>query len=114
MSKSQGDTAYTPKVVKPSDTRWLSNDKCVSVVRNCFGATITTLESVYEESHEPEAYGISKIISKTFAIYLLDYVLPQIAKLSKCLQTEKLDLSIISSLVDAALPTQYDVLYTCS
>ena len=107
MSKSQG----------PSDTRWLSNENCVSVVRNCFVATITTLESIYEESHEPEAYGISKIISKTstlFAIYFLDYVLPQIPKLSKCLQTEKMDLSIVSSLVDAALPTLYDVLYTCS
>lgn len=45
-----------------------------------------------------------------FAIYLLDFVLPQVSKLSKCLQTEKLDLSVISSLVDAILHTLDDVL----
>ena len=45
-----------------------------------------------------------------FAIYLLDYILPELSKLSKSLQTEKLDLSIISSLVDATLHTLEDVL----
>ena len=35
------------------------------------------------------------------AIYLLDYVLPQVTKLSRALQTENLDLSMISSLLDA-------------
>ena len=45
-----------------------------------------------------------------FAIYLLDYILPEVSKLSKSLQTEKLDLSIISSLVDATLHTPEDVL----
>ena len=45
-----------------------------------------------------------------FAIYLLDYILPEVSKLSKSLQTEKLDLSIISSLVDATLHTLEDVL----
>ena len=45
-----------------------------------------------------------------FAIYPLDFVLLQVSKLSKCLQTEKLDLSVISSLVDAMLHTLDDVL----
>ena len=47
MSKSQGAEL---KVVKPSDTRWLSHEKCVSAVRKCYGAIVTTLESIYEES----------------------------------------------------------------
>ncbi len=71
------------------------------------------LETIYQESHEPEALGISKILSKPstlFAIYLLDYILPEVSKLSKSLQTEKLDLSIISSFVDATLHTLEDVL----
>ena len=42
-------------------------------------------------------------MSTLFSIYLLDFVLLQLAQLSKCLQTEKLDRSIISSLVDAVL-----------
>ena len=37
------------------------------------------------------------------AIYTLDYTLPLVAKLRKSLQTKQLDLSMISSLVDAVL-----------
>ena len=36
-------------------------------------------------------------------MYLLDYILSQVVKLSRALQTKKLDLSLISSLVDATL-----------
>ena len=59
---------------------------------------MSALETVYQESHEPEALSINKLLSKPstlFAIYLLDYILPEVSKLSKSLQTEKLDLSII-------------------
>ena len=44
-------------------------------------------------------------------MYLLDYILPQVAKLSRALQTKHLDLSLISSLVDdAVLPSENWVL----
>ena len=36
---------------------------------------------------------------------VLDYILPQVAKLSRTLQTEQLDLSMISSLINAILHT---------
>ena len=36
-------------------------------------------------------------------MYLLDYILPQVEKLSRALQTKHLDLSLISGLVDATL-----------
>ena len=64
------------------------------------------LETIYQESHKPEALGISKILSKPstlFALYLLDCILPEVSKLSKSLQIEKLDLSIISSLLDLGI-----------
>ena len=101
------------KIVKPSDTRWLSHEKYVSTAKKCYGAIVSALETIYQESHEPEALGISRILSKhstLFAIYLLDYILPEVSKLSKSLLTEKLDLSIISSLVDATLHTLEDIL----
>ena len=101
------------KIVKPSDTRWLSHEKCVSTVKKCYGAIVSALETIYQKSYKPEALGISKILSKPstlFAIYLLDYILTEVSKLSKSLQTEKLDLSIISRLVDATLHTLEDVL----
>ena len=59
----------------------------------------------YEETHEPETLRISKALSKRSTISAIDYVLPQVVKLSKTLQTEKLDVTIISSLVEATLRT---------
>ena len=96
------------KIVKPSDTRWLPHERCVKAVKANYAAIVITLENIYDQSHEPEALGISKALSKEStlsAIFLLDFVLPLVFKLSKCLQTEKLDLSIISSLVHATLHT---------
>ena len=64
------------------------------------------MKYIYETSHEPEALGLSKALSSdstTAAMFLLDYSLPQVAKLSRALQTKHMDLSRISSLVDATL-----------
>ena len=43
-------------------------------------------------------------------MYLLDYILPQVAKLSRALQTKNLDHSLISSLVDATLNSLDDAI----
>ena len=67
---------------------------------------ILALKNICETSHEPEALGLSKALSSHSAIaamYLLDYILPQVAKLSRALQTKHLNLSLISSVVDATL-----------
>ena len=40
---------------------------------------LTALEQIYEESHKPEALGLSKVLTDCqhyFAIYLLDFVVP--------------------------------------
>ena len=74
---------------------------------------VLALENVYETSHEPEALGPSKALSShstIAAIYLLDYILPQVAKLSRALQTKNLDLSLISSLVVAILTSLDDAI----
>ena len=67
---------------------------------------VVALDSNYQNFHAPEALGLYKALSKfttIAAIYLLGYTLPLVAKLSKSLQTKQLDLSMISSLVDAVL-----------
>ena len=117
MPESESDTESTRHSwIEDCQTIWHQvalHEKCVSTVKKCYGAIVSALETIYQESHEPEALGISKILSKPstlFAIYLLDYILPEVSKLSKSLQTEKLDLSIISSLVDATLHTLEDLL----
>ena len=70
---------------------------------------VTALDNIHDATHEPEALGLA--LSKkqtTAAIFLLDYTLPQVAKLNKTLQTENLDLSIVASLVDSTLHTLED------
>ena len=94
------------KIVKPSDTHCLAHERCIKAVKANYAAIVITLGNIYEKSHVPEALGISKALSKESTlsgIFLLDFVLPLVFKLSKCLQTEKLDLSITSSLVHATL-----------
>jgi len=80
------------KIVKPSDTRRLAHKHCVKVVKENYCAIVIALNNIYEETHEPEALGINKALNKKStisAMFLLDYVLPQVAKLSKTLQTKK-------------------------
>ena len=80
-------------------------------VKASYGTIVTALNDIHQNTHEPEALDLSKAFSKqstVAAIYMLDYVLPQVAKLSRTLQTEHLDLSVISSLVDATLHTLGD------
>ena len=65
-------------------------------VKASYSVIITALDHIYSESHESEVLGIKKTIFKKStiaAIYLLDYVLKQVAKLSRALQTENLDRS---------------------
>ena len=74
---------------------------------------VVTLDSNYQNFHEPEALGLYKALSKfntIAAMYLLDYTLPQVAKLSKTLQIKQLDLSRICSLVNAVLVSLDDAI----
>ena len=90
------------KIVKPSDTRWLAHERCVKAAKASYSSIVIALENIYETSHEPESLGLSKTLSShstIAAMYLLDYILPQVAKLSRALQTKHL----ISGLVDATL-----------
>ena len=101
------------KVIKPSDTRWLAHERCVKAVKESYSAIVHALNDIYDETHEPEALGISKALCKKSsiaAIYLLDYVLPQVAKLSKTLQAERLDLTVVSALVESVLHSLDDAL----
>ena len=94
------------KIIKPSDTRWLAHKRCVKAVKSSYSAIMAALGNIYEETHEPEALGLSKALcnkSTIMTIYLLDYVLPQVAKLSRTLQMEALDLTAVSGLVDSTL-----------
>ena len=84
------------KLVKPSYTRWVAHERCVRAVKTSYSAIAICKKSTIA------------------AIYLLDYVLPQVAKLSRALQTENLDLTMISSLLDATLHSIDDAVLSSS
>ncbi len=63
------------KVTKPSDTRWLAHEQCVKAVKKSYASIVIALETFYEQTHEPEALGLNKALSKkstVMAIYLGD------------------------------------------
>ena len=71
-----------------------------------YAALVVTLDINYQNLYAPEALGLYKALSKfttIAAIYLLDYTLLLVAKLSKSLETKQLDLSMSSSLIDSIL-----------
>ena len=73
------------KVIKPSDTRWLAPEWCIKAVKVSYTGLVVTLDSNYQGFHASEALGLYKALSKfttIAAIYLLDYTLPLVAKLS--------------------------------
>ena len=101
------------KIVKPSDTCWLAHERCVKAVKASYSSIVLALENIHEASHEPEALELSKALpshSTIAVMYLLDYILPQVAKLNRTLQTKDMELSFISSLVDATLNSLDDAI----
>ena len=77
------------KIVKPLDTRWRVHEHCVKAIKEAsYSSIVFALKNIYETSHEPEGLGLSKGLSShstIAAMYLLDYILPQVAKLSHAL-----------------------------
>ena len=52
------------KVIKPLDTHWLADERCVKAVKGSYSATVAALDSIYEEANEPEVLVISKALCK--------------------------------------------------
>ena len=56
------------KIAKPLGTRWLAHERCMKD---------TALNDIHESTHEPEALGLCKSLTKqhtVVAIYMLDYM----------------------------------------
>ena len=61
--------------MKPSNTSWLAHECCVKSVKASYSSIVLALENICETSHEPEALGLIKALSRhstIAAMYLLD------------------------------------------
>ena len=84
------------KIVKPSDTRWLSHERCVWAIYRELPALIITLQQLYETSGDAEAYGIGALLATytgVASIVFLSEVLDILARMNVSMQRKLLDLS---------------------
>ena len=84
------------KIVKPSDTRWLSHEHCVRAIYRELHALIVTLQQLYETSGDAEAYGIGALLVTYIgvaSIVFLSEVLDILARMNVSMQRKLLNLS---------------------
>ena len=94
------------KVIKSSDTRWLSHEHCVCAILKELPALIITLQSIYDECEDAEAYELTLALrsySGVATIVLLSAVLELLAKLSCFMQRKTTDFSRLPIFWDGIL-----------
>ena len=90
------------KVVKPSDTRWLSHKRCVQAIRKELSALIVTLHNIYDDSGDAEEYELALALSsysRASPIHLLSVVLNLLAKLNCFMQRKATDFSRLPTIL---------------
>ena len=73
------------KVIKPSNTRWISHECCVRAILKELPALFIASQSIYDECGDTEAYGFALALrsySGVATILLLSAVLQLLAKLN--------------------------------
>ena len=43
------------RIAKHCDTQWLAHERCVKAVKASYGAIVTALNDIHQNTHEPEA-----------------------------------------------------------
>ena len=56
------------KIVKPSDTRWLSHERCMQAIKQNLPAIITNLQHLHETTGNSKAFGISTLLTTFTAV----------------------------------------------
>ena len=73
------------KMVKSSDTRWISHERCIRAIYRELPTLIITLQQMYEVSGDAEAYGISSLLATycgVASVVFLSELLDILAKMS--------------------------------
>lgn len=96
------------KLTEAKDVRWLSHEKAVSNLRRCLPSVITSLEREASERHDAQALGLATFVRKykfVATLLMLSDILPPLAALSRALQREDLDYSLVQPLLIGTIAT---------
>ena len=92
------------KIVRHSDTMWLSHELCVQAIYQELPALIITLQHLYETSDGAEAYGLSTLLATYTGVHVASFVflsevLDILAKRNECMQRKLVDFRKLPVLV---------------
>ena len=82
--------------MKPSDTRWLSHERCVKAIFKKLPPLLQTLSQLYKSSGDVEAHGVHSLLANVNCVsssYLLSEVLSALALLNLFMQKKIADFS---------------------
>ncbi|CAH3168645.1 unnamed protein product [Porites lobata] len=93
----------TKKLKKACDTRWLSFNSAVQSLYTDLVAVVQTLKQLKQDPNQPAAYGLLKKINKVKfigVVYILKWILPILATLSKSFQKGAINYASIKPSID--------------
>lgn len=94
------------KLLAPCSTRWLSVERSVNRLKECFVSVVLSLQREGTERSDATALGLSSLLSEyrfVCTMLLLCDVMPHVSHLSRCFQTELCDYSIITRMVTSTI-----------
>ena len=102
--RSMQDIMDSPElnIVKGVDTRWLSHKAAVSVLLRSLAAVFVTLQQLVD----PTAVGLCTVLARYYfftSLVLLNDVLSAVNRLSLVFQRSKIDLTIVSPLLNSTI-----------
>ena len=94
------------KLTQAKDVRWLSHERAVSHLRQCYTSVILSLDKEGTENNCAEAAGLCTFIRSynyIASLYMFSDVLPPLASLSRAFQRKDVNFTVVKPLVNGTL-----------
>ena len=115
LSNEKSRKMVAKKLKKACDTRWLSFSSAIQSLYADLVAVLQTLKQLKKDPGQPAAYGLLKKINKVKfigAVYILKWILPILATLSKSFQKGAINYASIKPSIDYSKDRLNDVKIT--
>jgi hypothetical protein len=96
------------KLTEAKVVRWLSHERAVSNLRRCLPSVLVSLDREASKRHDAQALGLATFLKKAnfiATLLLLCDILPPLASLSRILQRQDLNYSLVKPLVTGTIAT---------